>query len=65
GKEVLLPLLLFPLVAPLLIAAVQLTGAILEGETLAEQAQWLRLMGAFDAVFLIVAFLVFEFVVEG
>lgn len=65
GKEVLLPLLLFPLVAPLLIASVQLTGAILEGEPLADHLQWLMLIGAFDAVFLIVAFLVFEFVVEG
>jgi heme exporter protein B len=65
GKEVLLPLLLFPLVAPLLIAAVQVTGAILEGATLSSQANWLRLIAAFDAVYLIVAFLAFEYVVEG
>jgi heme exporter protein B len=65
GKEVLLPLLLFPLVAPLLIAAVQLTGAVLDGEALAGQAPWLRLMAAFDAVYLIVALFLFEYVVEA
>jgi heme exporter protein B len=65
GKEVLLPLLLFPLVAPLLIAAVQLTGAVLDGEALVGQAPWLRLMAAFDAVYLIVALFLFEYVVEA
>ena len=65
GKEVLLPLLLFPLLAPLLIAVVQVTAGLLEGQPLSELARWLGLIAGFDAVYLILAFLAFEFVVES
>jgi heme exporter protein B len=65
GKEVLLPVLLFPLLAPLLIAVVQVTAGLLEGQPLDELARWLSLIAGFDAVYLILAFLAFEFVVES
>jgi heme exporter protein B len=65
GREVLLPLLLFPLLAPIVIVVVHLTGIILEGESLAEQMDWIRLLAAIDAVFLIVSYLVFEYVMEA
>lgn len=65
GREVLLPLLLFPLLAPILIVVVHLTGIILEGESLAEQMDWIRLLAAIDAVFLIVSYLAFEYVMEA
>ncbi|MCH8883845.1 MAG: heme exporter protein CcmB [SAR324 cluster bacterium] len=65
GKEVLLPLLLFPLVAPLLIALVQLTGAVLAGDPLSLYAHWIRLVLGFDVLFLVVSFLAFEYVVES
>ena len=64
GKEVLLPLLLFPLMVPVLIMEVQLTGAILDGEPLAGQVRWLGLLGLFDALYLTVSYLVFEYVME-
>ena len=64
GKEVLLPLLLFPLMVPVLIIEVQVTGAILDGEPLAGQARWLGLLGLFDALYLTVSYLVFEYVME-
>ena len=64
GREVLLPLLLFPLMVPVLIMEVQITGAILDGEPLAGQARWLGLLGLFDALYLTVSYLVFEYVME-
>lgn len=64
GREVLLPLLLFPLLAPIVIVVVHLTGVILEGGDMAEQMDWVRLLAAADAVFLIVSYLVFEYAME-
>jgi heme exporter protein B len=65
GREVLLPLLLFPLLVPLLLVEVHLTQAILAGEPLAGQWPWLRLLAAFDGIFLVVSYLVFDSVMEG
>ena len=64
GKEVLLPLLLFPLMAPVLIVVVQLTGAVLDGETLANHSKWVQLLVSADAIFLIFSYLVVEFSME-
>lgn len=65
GREVLLPILLFPLLVPIVVVVVHLTGVLLEGNSLWEQLRWLQLLAAFDTVFLIVSFLVFEFVMES
>jgi heme exporter protein B len=64
AREVLFPLLLFPLVVPVMIGAVTATGVILGGGTLGEASGWLKLLGAFDTIFLVIAYLTFEFVVE-
>ncbi len=64
AREVLLPILLLPLVAPLLIAAVQATGGLLEGLTWAEIAAWQRLLVVYDLIIAAVAVLTFGFVVE-
>jgi heme exporter protein B len=64
AREVLFPLLLFPLVVPVVIGAVTATAIILGGGTLGEASGWLKLLGAFDTIFLAVAYLTFEFVVE-
>jgi heme exporter protein B len=64
AREVLFPLLLFPLVVPVVIGAVTATAIILGGGTLGEASGWLKLLGAFDAIFLVLAYLTFEFVVE-
>ena len=65
GREVLLPILLFPLLVPLLLVEVNLTQAILAGEPLASQTGWLRLLGAFDGIYLVVSYLVFDAVMES
>jgi hypothetical protein len=37
---------------------------LLEGETLADLSNWLRLLAFFDVLFIVVAYLTFEHVVE-
>lgn len=63
AREVMLPLLLFPLAVPVLIATVKATAQALGGSD--DGHPWLGLLAAFDALFLAVSFLVFEYVIEG
>lgn len=63
AREVLLPLLLLPLVVPIFIAGVKVTGRLLAGKPLTDVAPWLNLMVGFDAIFLVVGWLVFEYAV--
>jgi len=65
AREVLLPLLLFPMLVPLLIAAVGASKAVLGGDPMGDAAAWLRMLVAFDVIFLTGAVLVFEYVIEG
>ncbi|MGH7788038.1 MAG: heme exporter protein CcmB [Candidatus Binatia bacterium] len=64
AREVMLPLLMLPLAAPLFIAAIQASAQLMGGAGLAAVAHWLKLMGAFDVVFLVVGWLAFEYAVE-
>lgn len=63
-REVMLPVLLFPVLVPLLVAAVKITQGALQQSPFSEYQGWLSLLVAYDLIFLVVAFLVFEFVVE-
>lgn len=63
-KEILMPILLFPLLVPLLLAGVIILGSVLAGNGLFYEAGWLKLMLGFDLIFLILAYLVFDFVME-
>lgn len=64
AREVMLPILLFPVLLPVLIAGVKLTGGLLDGETLASLSNWLRLIALYDVGFTVLAYLTFGFVVE-
>jgi heme exporter protein B len=64
AREVMLPLLMLPLVVPVLIAGVEATGHVLAGRSISEVGQWLHLMVGFDAVFLVVGWLIFDYAVE-
>ena len=57
--ELMLPVLLLPFLIPPLVGAVQVTAALLAGRPLSEVAGWLRLLAAFDIVFLTLATLLF------
>ena len=63
-REVLLPVLMFPVLVPVLIAAVKATEAHLGGGGWADSMDWIRLMLVYDVVFLVVASLVYEYVLE-
>ncbi|MCL4466371.1 MAG: heme exporter protein CcmB [Chloroflexi bacterium] len=63
AREVMLPVLLFPVAIPLIIAAVKSTESILTPTGVGE-APWLGLLAAFAAIFLVVATLTFEYVLE-
>jgi heme exporter protein B len=63
-RDVLLPILLFPVVVPILIAAVKASGGYLIGADIAEILPWLNLLIAYDVIFVAIAFMVFDFVVE-
>src|SRR5713101_4034297 len=62
AREVLLPLMLLPLLVPLLIAAVKVTGALLAGTDWS--GVWLRVLLAFDVIFVVTGWLIFAQVVR-
>lgn len=61
--DLLLPILIVPLFVPALIAGVKGSGAALAGAGLAELAQWLKILIAFDVLFVSAGYLLFEYVV--
>jgi heme exporter protein B len=63
-REVLLPVLLFPVAVPLLLAAIKATGGLLDGGTLAGVSHWLQILIGFDLIFVILAYVLFDYVVE-
>lgn len=62
SRELLLPILIFPLIVPVVIGAVRATGALMLPAP--NEPPWLGLIIAFDVIFLSVSMLMFEFVVE-
>ncbi len=63
-RDVLLPILLFPVAIPVLIAAVKASSGVLSAFEWGAISPWLNLLIAYDVVFIAVAFMVFDFVVE-
>jgi heme exporter protein B len=62
AREVLLPIMLLPLLVPLLIAAVKVTGAALTGGEW--HGVWFRVLIAFDIIFVVTGWLIFPQVVQ-
>jgi heme exporter protein B len=65
ARELLFPVLLLPVEAPVLLATVKATEAVLLGETLGSVAHWLKLLAAADVVYVAVGVLTFDFVLEA
>jgi len=65
AREVLLPLLLFPMLVPVLLAATAASKALLGADLMHEAGAWIQLLAAYDLVFLIATFLAFEHVIEA
>jgi len=64
AREVMLPLLMLPVIAPLLLAAVKATTAALLGDPLGELAAWLQLLAVFDLVMLVAGAATYGYLLE-
>ena len=64
GKEILLPILIFPLMVPSLLCVVRLMENLFFGFQQQEVWSWWKLLVGFDIVIFTLTILVFEFVVE-
>lgn len=51
AKQTLLPLLLFPLIVPALLAAVNATALAVLGDPMEQSQKWITLLGAFDVIY--------------
>jgi heme exporter protein B len=63
-RDVLLPVLLFPVIVPVLLAAVKASGGFLQQLPMNEIWPWLNILIAYDVIFTAIAFMVFEYIVE-
>jgi heme exporter protein B len=50
-RELMLPMLIYPMMIPALMAAMQLTTVLLAGQPIGENMLWLRLLAGFDIIF--------------
>jgi heme exporter protein B len=64
AREVMLPLLMLPILAPLLLAAVKATAAALSGDPFGELGAWLGLLVAFDVVMIAAGAATYGFLLE-
>lgn len=64
AREVMLPILLFPVMVPVFVAGVQAVSRLLDGESLSDIIRWVQLLVAYDAIFIAAAMLLFDYVVE-
>lgn len=63
-RDVLLPILLFPVAIPVLLASVKASGGIVAGLPFEEILAPLNLLIVYDVVFIAVSFMIFDYVVE-
>jgi len=64
AREVMLPLLMLPVLAPLLLAAVKATTAALAGDPFGELAAWLQLLVAFDVIMVVAGAATYGYLLE-
>ena len=63
-REIMLPVLQFPVTVPVFIGAIEATGGALKGDAPGDYAWGINLLIGFDMVFLVLSFLLFEYVLE-
>ena len=64
AKQTLLPLLLFPLIVPVLLASVKATSLAILGDPMDEGRSWIFLLLAFNGIYWSLCGLLFDRVVE-
>jgi len=63
-REVMLPVLQFPVAVPVFIAGVEATTGALKGDPPGSYGSWIKLAVGFSLVFLVLSYLLFEYVLE-
>lgn len=64
SKQTLLPLLLFPLIVPALLASVKATSLVILGDPMQQSRSWIALLSAFDLIYWSLCGLLYGRVVE-
>ncbi len=64
ARDVLLPLLLFPILVPALVGAVRATTLVIEGDPMGEMTSWLALLAAFNLTYWALGLTLFGRVLE-
>ena len=65
ARELLLPLVLFPLMIPVILATIRCMENVLRTGEFGEATPWLRLLLGFDVIFLTLGVLIFDWVIES
>jgi heme exporter protein B len=65
ARELLLPLVLFPLMIPVILATIRCMENVLRTGEFGDAIPWLRLLLSFDVIFLTVGVLIFDRVIES
>lgn len=63
-REIMLPILLYPLIVPIAIGSVRLTGQILDGKSLADMMNWVGLILCFDIIFISASIMTIDHILE-
>jgi heme exporter protein B len=63
-REIMLPILLYPLMVPIAIGSVRLTGQILDGKSLADMMNWVGLILCFDIIFISASIMTIDHILE-
>lgn len=63
-REIMLPILLYPLMVPVAIGSVRMTGQILDGKSLADMMNWVGLILAFDIIFISASLMTIDHILE-
>lgn len=63
-RDVLLPILLFPIIIPVMIGAVRASTYFLQAVPMEDIWPWLNLLIVYDVIFTAIAFMTFDYVVE-
>ena len=63
-REVMLPVLQFPVAVPILIAGIEATTGALKGDPPSTYASWIKLEAGIAVIFTVLSYLLFEYVLE-
>ncbi len=64
AREIMLPILLYPLLVPIVIGSVRMTSLLLAGKPLSSMINWLTLTACFDIIYIGVSIMTIDHILE-